>query len=96
MEKTPTALSATPHPETATPSPVPSGQKTREPKKGGRSKKEASAEEKMPLTVSVSPIFLKKLRIVSQGLDESVSDYVESRLTSAVSKDLKKVLEEMG
>lgn len=84
------------NPETSTSSPVPSGPKTREPKKGGRAKKEASADEKVPLTVSVSPTFLKRLRIVSQGLDESVSDYVESRLTSAVARDIKKVLEEMA
>lgn len=96
METKSPAPVGTPNPETSTSSPVLSGPKTREAKKGGRTKKEASADEKVSLTVSVSPTFLKKLRIVSQGLDESVSDYVESRLTSAVSKDLKKVLEEMA
>lgn len=84
------------NPKTSTPSSVPSGPKTREPNKGGRSKKPASADEKVALTVSVSPIFLRRLQIVSQGLDESVSDYVESRLRSAVSRDLKRVLEEIG
>jgi hypothetical protein len=90
------APTGTPNPETVTTSPVPSGPKTRDTKKSGRSKKDASVEEKVPLTVSVSPTFAKKLRIVSQGLDESMSDYVESRLTSAVAKDLKRVLEEMA
>jgi len=82
--------------ETSTPSPAPSGPKPREPKKGGRSKKQASADEKAPLTVSVKPAFLKKLRIVSQGLDQSVSDYIESRLTTVLNKDFKQVLEDMA
>lgn len=86
----------TPNLETTTASTVPSGKKTREHKKGGRSKKDALADEKVPLTISVSPTFLKKLRIVSQSLDESLGNYIESRLTSAVSKDLKRVLEEMA
>lgn len=96
METKSQPATGTSSPETSTPSPAPSGPKTREAKKGGRSKKQASADEKVPLTVSVSPVFLKRLRIVSQGLDESVSDYVESRLTSAVAKDLKRVLEVMA
>src|SRR6478736_5453964 len=66
----------TPNPETPTSNPAPTGQKTREAKKGGRDKKSASAEEKVPLTISVSPSFARKVRIVSQGLDESLSAYV--------------------
>ncbi len=65
-------------------------------KKGGKTKKPDKTEEKVPMTFSVSVGFSKKLRMLSGSLDESTSDYVEAKLSPIVSRDLKKVMEEMG
>jgi len=86
---------APPNPETTTPD-NPSGQKTRNTKKVGRSKKTAVTEVKAPITFSFSPSFVKKLKMLGGSLDCSLSDYVESRLSGIVSKDLRRVLEDMG
>lgn len=83
-------------PETTTPSPDSSGQKSRNDKKAGRSKKPIAPDERIAMTFSVSLSFAKKLKMLGGGLPESLSDYVESKLAPIVSKDLKKVLEEMG
>ncbi len=96
MEQKTSPETGTTNPETTTTSPDPSGQKTRKNKKGGRSKKTASTEEKVPMTFSVSIGFAKKLKMLRGSLDESTSDYVEAKLAPIVSRDLKKVLEDMG
>lgn len=81
---------ATKTPETTT-TPTSSGTQ-----KGGKPKKTKEAEEKVPITVSVSPDFARKLKIVISAMDESSGEYVESRLSGIVKKDLKKILEEMA
>lgn len=95
MTNNESAEAANTKPETTTTNPDPSGQKPRTNKKGGRSKKMVTTEEKVPMTFSVSVGFSKKLKMLGGSLDESTSDYVESKLAPIVSKDLKKVLEEM-
>lgn len=64
--------------------------------KGGKSKKSKEAEEKVPITFSVSADFAKRLKIVVSALDESSGVYVESRLSTIVKRDLKRILEEMA
>lgn len=64
--------------------------------KGGKPKKAKEAEEKVPITFSVSSDFARKLKIVISAMDESSGEYVESRLSSIVKRDLKKILEEMA
>lgn len=89
------AEAVTTSPESTTPSPDPSGPTPRNNKKAGRSKKTVASEEKVPMTFSVSIGFSKKLKMLSGSLDESTSDYVESKLAPIVARDLRKVLEEM-
>jgi len=64
--------------------------------KGGKPKKAKEAEEKVPITFSVSADFARKLKVVISAMDESSGEYVESRLSSIVKKDLKRILEEMA
>jgi len=82
--------------QTSTSTSTPEAQKPPVAKKGGKVKKPEKAEEKVPMTFSVSVSFSKKLKMLSGSLDESTSDYVEAKLSPIVSRDLKKVLEEMG
>jgi hypothetical protein len=74
---------------TSTPSP-PTNQK------GGKPKRTKEAEEKVPITFSVSADFARKLKIVISAMDESSGEYVESRLSGILKKDLKRILEEMA
>lgn len=64
--------------------------------KGRRSRKAEQVDQRVPVTISVTAEFARKLRIVVSTLDESAGAYVESRLSAVVKKDLKKILEEMG
>lgn len=48
------------------------------------------------MTFSVSVGFSKKLKMLSGSLDESTSDYVESKLSPIVIRDLKRVMEDLG
>lgn len=66
------------------------------PLKGGKRRKSKESEEKAPVTLSVSLDFARKLRIVVSSLNESSGEYVESRLSAIVKRDLKKILEEMA
>lgn len=96
MTQEKSAEMATQDPKTTTPNQEPSGQKARTSKKPGRSKKAASADEKVSVNFSFTPAFAKKLKMLGGGLPESLSEYLEARLASIVAKDLKKILEEMG
>ena len=69
--------------------------RTRSSRSEGRTKKSDRAEVKVPMTFSVSLGFSRKLKMLSASREESVSDYVESKLSPMVTRDLKKVLEEM-
>jgi len=75
---------------------VPTPQTEPAKRKSGRGKKTKETEERVPMTFSVSADFAKRLKLVVSALDESSGGYVESRLTQALRKDLKRILEEMG
>ena len=81
---------ATPRPETTT-TPTNSG-----PPKVGKPKKGKEVDERVPITVSVSADFARRLKVLVSALEESAGEYVESRLTGIVKKDLKKIMEEMA
>lgn len=66
------------------------------PQKSGKNRKEKETEEKVPMTFTVSIGFAKKLKMLGGSLDESTSEYVESKMAPIVARDLKKVLEEMS
>ncbi len=66
------------------------------PQKGGKTKKAKETEEKVPMTFTVSIGFAKKLKMLGGSLDESTSEYVESKMAPIVARDLKKVLEDLS
>jgi len=66
------------------------------PQKSGKVKKAKESEEKVPITISVSSDFAKKLKIVVSAMDGSSGEYVESHMSSVLKKDLRKILEAMA
>lgn len=66
------------------------------PQKSGKTKKTKESEEKVPITISVSTDFARKLKIVVSAMDGSSGEYVESHMSSVLKRDLKKILEEIA
>lgn len=60
-----------------------------------RANRTKEVEERVPMTFSVSAGFAKRLKLVVSAVDESSGEYVETRLSQVVKRDLRRILEEM-
>lgn len=65
-------------------------------KKKAKGSGSGSAESKLPITLSFSIEFSRRLKVVVSALDESAGEYVESRLAAVLQKDLKRILEDLS